>query len=524
MFIKRLKMTNFRNFQELTLDFVNGINEISKDNGWGKTNVADAIAWVLTNKLHDGSSAIETIKPKEDSKLLVEVSIEFDDGNMFKKTYQEDWVKSRDSGKLELKGNLQRNFFNDQELKLNEFKTKIADRLGVAEELFQVLSIPTFFGNNLHWSDRKKIITQIVGEPTFEEVKGLKIFDNLNPKLLISLEHDLLTYGKSSDVSKIYKSKIKDLKKGAEQKEILIADYEKDTIDIGYEEFEAIKKELDSARKELYKLEQAPNIQEELANKQKEIELLRTKWKAIQASAFIEKEPSISVCPHCGKALDEEYSKSLIKAYNERKDSFEKSKSSQLEQINERGKKLKVEIEELTNLDQVDNSKQIADLKATIAKDEILVTNYEVFRQNNIKRDNLITELHAESIDLGHYLELNDALDIYITASLSLLNERVMSVFGDEVSFRFISENIKTDSFDEVCDLMDNKVPYLETNTASQIQLGLKIIKVIGEKLDYKPLPIIIDNAEAVVDHSTLISNGQIICLNAKGENRVKEN
>jgi hypothetical protein len=95
---------------------------------------------------------------------------------------------------------------------------------------------------------------------------------------------------------------------------------------------------------------------------------------------------------------------------------------------------------------------------------------------------------------------------------LKILNQKLELVFGD-IKFRLIEENIKEGSWNEVCDVMDGKVPYDRTNTASQIKLGVKLVDALRKKFKYQTIPLIIDNAEAVVDRSRFDTESQIVCL-----------
>ena len=52
MYIKNLKLSNFRNYNNLYINFENGINIIYGDNAQGKTNILEAIYVCGTTKSH----------------------------------------------------------------------------------------------------------------------------------------------------------------------------------------------------------------------------------------------------------------------------------------------------------------------------------------------------------------------------------------------------------------------------------------------------------------------------------------
>jgi len=66
---------------------------------------------------------------------------------------------------------------------------------------------------------------------------------------------------------------------------------------------------------------------------------------------------------------------------------------------------------------------------------------------------------------------------------------------------------------------MDGMVPYDRTNTASQIKLGIKLIEAIRKAKSWKELPILVDNAEAVVLRN-FDTKAQVINLIASGKGR----
>lgn len=62
MYVKNIKLSNFRNYSDLYIDFDDGINIIYGDNAQGKTNILEAIYVCGTTKSHRGSKEKELIK------------------------------------------------------------------------------------------------------------------------------------------------------------------------------------------------------------------------------------------------------------------------------------------------------------------------------------------------------------------------------------------------------------------------------------------------------------------------------
>ena len=124
MYIKRLSLKNFRNYESQEFDFSNGINILTGANAQGKTNCAEAIFFLCTgysprankDKLlvkHDKDSA-EIMGIAESRYGKVSVKIEFN--KLDKKSIFINELQVLKVG--ELLGNINSVFFNPQELKL----------------------------------------------------------------------------------------------------------------------------------------------------------------------------------------------------------------------------------------------------------------------------------------------------------------------------------------------------------------------------------------------------------------------
>ncbi|WP_216697556.1 DNA replication/repair protein RecF [Anaerostipes faecalis] len=65
MYIKSLELKNYRNYENLSIDFANGTNLLYGDNAQGKTNILEAVYLGATTKSHRGSKDREIIRFKE---------------------------------------------------------------------------------------------------------------------------------------------------------------------------------------------------------------------------------------------------------------------------------------------------------------------------------------------------------------------------------------------------------------------------------------------------------------------------
>ncbi len=66
MYIKKIRLKNYRNYEEASFEFEKGVNLLVGENGAGKTNVLEAIAFCGLSKSFRTSKDIELIKKGED--------------------------------------------------------------------------------------------------------------------------------------------------------------------------------------------------------------------------------------------------------------------------------------------------------------------------------------------------------------------------------------------------------------------------------------------------------------------------
>ena len=62
MIVKRLELTDYRNYESLEIEFADGSNILYGNNAQGKTNILEAVYLSGTTKSHRGSKADEMIR------------------------------------------------------------------------------------------------------------------------------------------------------------------------------------------------------------------------------------------------------------------------------------------------------------------------------------------------------------------------------------------------------------------------------------------------------------------------------
>lgn len=218
MELKKLTLTNVRNFDIETFEF-NGNKEIPMPNKGGKTTLADAISFLLIGKLYSGSSDIASLKPVKDTSLEVIVEALFidDSGNELelKKLYKENWVKSRGSSEEELKGHTTTCYINEKKLTVTNYEKELCDFFNVpSTKELNIMLNPYYFSQVLSWQERLEYVQQITGKITVDDI--IDVAPNTK-----EIEGDLKKYDIET-LGKKYKASIKEKKEAVKNKKIEI--------------------------------------------------------------------------------------------------------------------------------------------------------------------------------------------------------------------------------------------------------------------------------------------------------------
>jgi chromosome segregation ATPase len=513
MLLEKVELSGFRNFETLTLNCEDGFNSILADNGWGKSNVIDAMMWCLTGKLADGSSDIASIKNKITPRKEVKVSLKFD-GLKLSKVYYEKWTKIRGTVREELTGHEQQYFINDVECNATYYGNQISAILGYSTEYIPIVMLPTYFGLSLDWKVRRTIINSMVGDITpsdvisrDEHLQKIKELVNKEPKI------DLL--------QKALKKSLSETKMKEATLESKVLDYKQ--VVVGYDsesgakleqEYKNIENRLIELKGKLY-VADSQNKQKEL--KEQDLEKLRHELLEVKALTFNQPEPIKITCKNCGHLIDEVSYGQALSQYNKSKDDFIKSKNQRIASIISKGTQLAEAIKQDLTIDKEALQKEVNELETK--KDKLFLqvqstSNQKVAVVNLNQALDDLAKTRREIANIEHYIEL---MQLYVEIYLAILNERVDSIFNG-VKFKLIEQNIKEGSWTETCEIMDGLVPYNRTNTAQQIKLGIKVIEAIKHNKAIQSLPILVDNAEAVVNRQFETTSQVIAFIAGKGE------
>ena len=215
--LQELKVVNYRNIKFQVLKF-DGNSKIVGDNRIGKTNTIEALYWLLTDKLLNGSKDIEQIKPLDDTKSVVQVSALFDfDGKTISlgKEYKEEWVKTRGTDDLVFKGHTTNYIYNGiKQGTKKEYDSLIASDFGIKSKDYQGIDIMQLLVNPLYlgrmgdiddWKNLRAMIIDIVGDVSDADVLASK-------PILLPIKEDMARVnGRTDQLIKGYRDEIKSI-------------------------------------------------------------------------------------------------------------------------------------------------------------------------------------------------------------------------------------------------------------------------------------------------------------------------
>src|SRR5690606_25556240 len=176
MRLKRLVLRNFQGCREFVLEPNGEDVTVFGRNATGKTTLFNAWTWLLFGKdsLGQANFEIKTLKPDGTPHHGLEHEVEavliLDDGRevKLKKVYKEKWTKRRGSAHREFSGHVTHHYINDVPCKKTEYDAYIQSI--AAEDYFRLLTDPLFFNTQLHWTERRRLLLEVCGDISDQEV------------------------------------------------------------------------------------------------------------------------------------------------------------------------------------------------------------------------------------------------------------------------------------------------------------------------------------------------------------------
>lgn len=222
----KLELTNYRNIEHEVFVFGGKNSKIVGENRIGKTNTLEAIYFLFSNYLLDGSNDLTQLKPLDDTKKVVSVKGVFEIYDpqtpqvkpveiSLEKQYKENWVTKRGTTDRVLDGHSENYFVNDiAQSKAGEYYDVIEEYFGVRNDnkdeidVIQMLCNPLYLGNlgdSKDWTDLRSFIIKLIGDVSNEEVFEAE------PTTVIIKEDLEKALGKTEQIKKMYDNDIKGL-------------------------------------------------------------------------------------------------------------------------------------------------------------------------------------------------------------------------------------------------------------------------------------------------------------------------
>lgn len=430
-----LNLKNFKGIKSFSLK-ANGNNvRVFGDNATGKTTLFDSFVWLLFDKDSNNRKDFSIKTLDKSGKVIHNLDHEVEavflvDGKTLtlKKVFSEKWTKKRGATVSEFTGHTTDYFIDGVPAKKKEYDQLISSL--ISEDVFKLLTSPSYFNEQLKWQDRRKVLLEVCGDITDEEViasnKELEqLLDVLNgrtienhrkviaarrkeindqlekiPVRIDEINHNL------PDLSNLDKSaleaQISQINAEIDEKQDLISNIrngaaitqkQKQIQEIEIELLQIKQQHEAGSKDELYKLKariqeeesnislldsKAKNIQMQISYNEKNIQQIeaqleawRTDWSQINSQEFTHDE--LCACPTCGQDLPEDQ---VIAAREKALAQFNLEKSKKLEEITNKGKNGAVQKQKLLN-DNEKLLKEIDKLKAEVAKKQEAISKFE---------------------------------------------------------------------------------------------------------------------------------------------------
>lgn len=459
MKILSLTLKNFKGIKSFTLDTRGGNTSVYGDNATGKTTLADALYWLLFDKDSQNRKDfdIKTITPDGQVVHGLEHSVEgiFDIGGQkltLKKVFTEKWTKKRGGAEKQFTGHTTDHYIDGVPVKKKEYTDRVSEIAD--EEIFKLLTSPTYFNTQLHWQERRNILLQVCGDVSDQEViesdKDLaKLPDILQGRKLE--DHRKVIAARRSEINKeleripvridevqqslpdisnidpeetaqkiaIHKKSIKEkeqqisrIESGGEiaEKTKELREIEGKLLELKSQhraqydtKIQDKQEELSQARERAFSLKSDIKGLERtlyennnnLTNLQSRMENLRNQWHEVNNQEFSHTD----TCPTCGQSLPEE-------KIEDARAHFNREKAEKLEKITAEGKELKAQADELES-ENAGLEKRIRDARDQLEKQENIVIGI----QDEIEKLRQQAEQYTESEQYQNMLRVKEAIE-----------------------------------------------------------------------------------------------------------------
>lgn len=179
MKIINLKLGNFQGIKSKEFNFEGKSASIYGDNATGKSTVFNALTWLLFDKASTGAKNFTPKTKSKDGDLHYldhssEGSFRTDDGRIvtLKKVFHENYKRKRGSASEEFDGHSIDYYIDGVPVKQNEYDDFLLSVCGDSAEKMKMLTMPDYFSEGMSWESRRRILLEICGDISDEEVIG----------------------------------------------------------------------------------------------------------------------------------------------------------------------------------------------------------------------------------------------------------------------------------------------------------------------------------------------------------------
>ena len=172
-----LKLENFQGLKKEEFKFDGHSASIYGDNATGKTTVFNAITWLLFDKASTGAKNFtpKTKGPDGDLHYLdhaAEAAFKLTDGRIvtLRKVYHEVYKKKRGSSTEEFDGHTTDYYIDGVPSNEKEYQATMLTFCGGSTEKMKMLTMPNYFPEEMTWDARRKILLEICGDVSDEDV------------------------------------------------------------------------------------------------------------------------------------------------------------------------------------------------------------------------------------------------------------------------------------------------------------------------------------------------------------------
>jgi DNA repair exonuclease SbcCD ATPase subunit len=497
--LTRLSLKNFKGIRSFVIEMDGQNVKVFGDNATGKTTLFDSFVWLLFDKDSNNKKDFALKTLSADGKELhgleheVEASFDFNGQSLtLRKVFTEKWTKKRGSATSEFTGHTTDYYVDSVPVKKGEYAKQIESI--VNEDIFKLLTSPSYFNEQVKWQDRRKTLLEICGDIADEEVIASDGSLSALPAILQgrSIEnHRKIIAARRAEINKeldkipvrideiqrnlpsidelnkkAIEGEINRLNSEIDEKQTLINNIrngsaisakQKDIQEIEIAMLQLKQEHQINSNEKVYSLK--TRLQEEKSNggillskidslkhsKQmnaytiKELsettDRLRDEWQEVNKQVFLHETDC--ECPTCGQSLPEEQVQS---AKDKALASFNKSKSDRLESIQKVGKRNKEKLDEVKKADvQIDNEvlkieSQLSEKKELVSKLQAQLATVEGTIVDILENPEYVAKLQAKNKIVEEIQELRNAAD-----------QSIQSIYGEVAELKAKRDSLQGD-------------------------------------------------------------------------------